>query len=65
MECKNCDQRRVGCHSVCESYKAFCERNAEIAEKRRLERIAAEVEIARKVKRLDAGREIQKRRRGY
>lgn len=24
--CKNCQQRRVGCHANCERYKADCER---------------------------------------
>ena len=31
--CKNCEERQVGCHSVCPYYKAFVETN-EIVKKR-------------------------------
>lgn len=25
--CKNCKERQIGCHSTCERYKEFCEKN--------------------------------------
>ena len=35
--CKNCETRRLGCHSDCEKYQAFWEQNREIGKKRRQE----------------------------
>lgn len=34
-ECHNCTKRAVGCHSVCEAYKAFAKSRAELYEKKR------------------------------
>ena len=35
--CKNCETRRLGCHSDCEKYQAFWEQNREIGKKRHQE----------------------------
>ena len=35
--CKGCNDRHIGCHSSCEAYRAFCQRNAAIKAKRRAE----------------------------
>lgn len=34
-DCKNCTERYVGCHAVCEKYKEFQKRNEELNAKQR------------------------------
>lgn len=33
--CKDCDERAVGCHSLCEQYKEFVEECERVRQKRR------------------------------
>jgi len=35
--CKDCDKRKVGCHSDCEIYKRMQEKQAEINKRKRLD----------------------------
>lgn len=37
--CKNCTERFVGCHEICEEYQKFKEKSNKVRDKRNMERI--------------------------
>jgi hypothetical protein len=45
--CKDCADRRIGCHSRCERYKAFRKERELILESKRVENIKDTVEMIR------------------
>ncbi len=36
--CKDCTERKLGCHSICEKYKSFVEKNREMAAKEKADK---------------------------
>lgn len=36
--CKDCEERKLGCHSICPRYRDFCEKNEERKERLKEER---------------------------
>ena len=42
--CKGCTERYVGCHSNCEKYKDFLQRNEDVRNQRKLDSIGGETQ---------------------
>ena len=65
MTCRDCPDRKVGCHSNCDVYKADRAKERAIKEAMKEEHLKDSVSIEVAVRRRKNYERMQKRRRGY